>query len=61
MHVGKFATVECKEMVLLLDDGTNLLGGSISIDVEGLSKMGISEDDLLGDELFQLVEGGLAV
>ena len=46
-------------MVALLDNGTNLSGGSISVDFKRLAEIGIGEVDLLGKELLQLVEGGL--
>ena len=61
LHVGKFATVEGKGMVLLLDVGTNLLGRGIGIDIKGFGKVGICKHDLLGEELFELVKGGLAL
>ena len=61
LRVGKFVAVEGKGMVLLLDDGANLLGRGISIDIEGLGNVGICKHNLLGKELFELFEGSLAV
>ena len=62
LGVSEFVTVEGKGMVLLLEDNsTNLFGGGISVDVKGLLEVQISKDDLLGEEVLQLVKGGLTV
>ena len=43
----------------MLDNNTDLLSGGISIDVKGLREIRVCEDNLLGEEVFELVKGSL--
>lgn len=54
--VGELAAVEGQRTVLLLDDCANLLRRGVGVNVEGFAEVGIGENNLLGEQLFQLFD-----